>query len=169
MALKGPSREQQEVVIELSIDGEMISQRALESRTLHGLYVKIRNAVRDISGSGGYDIVFVDDTVVRLPTDVSEAEMWRQISARRMLHTNPRIDITDQLFRKAKAVSSLKGLSLKQFITGAIEHELQGTRVRLERCRISLPLVASRHPGSVSVTSERIAALLEEEDLDVSS
>jgi len=79
------------------------------------------------------------------------------------------IDMADELFRKAKAVSSLKGLSLKTFITSAIEHELQGTRVRLERNRISLPLVPSKHPGSVSVTSERIAALLEKEEIDVSS
>lgn len=79
------------------------------------------------------------------------------------------IDLADELFRKAKAVSSLKGLSLKQFITGAIEHELQGTPVRLERRRISLPLVRSERPGSVTVTSERIATLLEKEDLDVSS
>ena len=79
------------------------------------------------------------------------------------------IDIADALFRKAKAVSSLKGLSLKDFITGAIEHELQGTRVRLERNRISLPLVPSKHPGSVPVTADQIAALLAKEEIDVSS
>jgi len=68
-----------------------------KSRTLHGLYLKIRTAVGEMSGPSGYDIVFVDDTVVGLPTDVTEAEMWRQISARRMLFTNPRIDVTDHL------------------------------------------------------------------------
>jgi len=78
------------------------------------------------------------------------------------------IDIADDVFRKAKAVSSLKGLSLKEFITNAIEHELQGTRVRLERTRISIPLVPSKRPGSVAVTPERIAALLESEEMNVS-
>ena len=41
-----------------------------------------------------YDFVIVDDSVVRLPTDVSEAETMRQISARRLLYTDPRVDIT---------------------------------------------------------------------------
>lgn len=79
------------------------------------------------------------------------------------------IDMADELFRKAKAVSSLKGMSLKDFITSAIEHELQGTRVRFETSRVSLPLVPSKHPGSVSVTADQIAALLEKEEIDVSS
>ena len=75
------------------------------------------------------------------------------------------VDLPDKLFRRAKAVSSLEGLSLKQFITRAIEHELEGRSVGLTSRRVSLPIVRSSRPGSVSVSPEKIAALLEHEDL----
>ena len=79
------------------------------------------------------------------------------------------IDLPDAVFRKAKAVSSLQGTTLKEFITRAVEHELAGSAVRLESRRVEFPLVRSKRPGSVRVTPDRIAALLEREDLDVSS
>lgn len=79
------------------------------------------------------------------------------------------IDLPDALFKEAKAVASLRGLSLKEFITGAVEHELEAGEVRLRPKRITLPIVPSERPGSVSVTPEQIAALLEAEDLSASS
>jgi hypothetical protein len=78
------------------------------------------------------------------------------------------IDLPDQVFRKAKAVASLEGVPLKQFITRAIEHELEAGTPSLNPKRVSLPIVRSKHPGSVRVTPERIASLLEAEDLHVS-
>ena len=74
------------------------------------------------------------------------------------------IDLPDQLFKKAKAVSSLQGVSLKQFVARAIEHELETGNLKLSSTRVSLPIVRSQRPGSVSVSPERIAALLEAED-----
>lgn len=79
------------------------------------------------------------------------------------------IDLPDRLFKMAKAISSLQGISLKQFITRAIEHELETRNLNLNSTRVSLPIVRSKNPGSVSVSTERIAALLEAEDLSVSS
>jgi hypothetical protein len=79
------------------------------------------------------------------------------------------IDLPDGLFRKAKAVSSLRGATLKEFITAAVEHELAGSSIRLEARRVEFPLVHSKHPGSIRVTPDRVAALLEGEDIDVSS
>ena len=78
------------------------------------------------------------------------------------------IDLPDQLFRKAKAVSSLRGTTLKEFITQAVEHELAGSAIKLESRRVSFPLVRSKRPGSIRVTPERVASLLEKEDIDVS-
>jgi hypothetical protein len=79
------------------------------------------------------------------------------------------IDLPDSLFRRAKAVSSLKGVTLKEFITRAVAHELESGTVRLTSRRVTLPIVPSSRPGSVSVSPDRIAALLEAEDCDVSS
>ena len=79
------------------------------------------------------------------------------------------IDLPDRLFKTAKAISSLQGISLKQFITRAIEHELETGNLKLSSTRVSLPIVRSKRPGSVSISPERIAAILEAEDLSVSS
>ena len=79
------------------------------------------------------------------------------------------IDLPDVLFRKAKAVSSLQGTTLKEFITRAVEHEIASSAVRLESRRVEFPLVRSSRPGSVRVTPEQVAKLLENEDLHVSS
>jgi Skp family chaperone for outer membrane proteins len=70
-----------------------------KTRTLRALYAKIKTSIAELARTQGYDVVFVDDTVVDLPTDVTEAETWRQISARRMLYTNPQRDITQQVLQ----------------------------------------------------------------------
>jgi hypothetical protein len=50
-----------------------------------------------------YDIVFVDDSIAALPENTTESEMMRQISARRMLYSSPRIDITDFMIAQMNA------------------------------------------------------------------
>lgn len=78
------------------------------------------------------------------------------------------IDLPDALFRKVKAVASLRGTTLKEFVTQAVEHELSGCTIRLESRRVAFPLIRSKRPGAVMVTPDRVAALLEQEDLGVS-
>lgn len=79
------------------------------------------------------------------------------------------IDLPDAVFRKAKAVSSLQGTTLKEFITRAVERELAGSTIRIESRRVEFPLVRSARPGSIRVTPEHLASLLEHEDLHVPS
>ena len=79
------------------------------------------------------------------------------------------VDLPDSLFRKAKAIASLKGLTLKQFITGAIERELSADNVPLKKRRITLPLIPSKRPGSVVLSGEMISRILDQEDVDVPS
>ena len=76
------------------------------------------------------------------------------------------IDLPTELFRKAKAISSLKGITLKSFITMALERELELNALGLEPKRVDLPLVPSKHPGSIQVDSTKIAELLENEDTE---
>lgn len=74
------------------------SLRKLElakSSALRGIYDHIKQAARDLAEENQYDIVFVDDSVVALPDETTEAETWRQISARRTLYANPAIDISE--------------------------------------------------------------------------
>ncbi len=73
---------------------------ARKARTLRTIYEDIKKTVGAIAVDQGYDFVIVDDSVVRLPTDVSEAETMRQISARRLLYTNPQVDITRDVIER---------------------------------------------------------------------
>jgi hypothetical protein len=75
------------------------------------------------------------------------------------------IDLPDDLFTKVKVTASVKGMSMKTFITKAVEHEIEAQTVHLDSRKVELPLVPSKHPGSLSITSEEIAKLLEHEDL----
>lgn len=79
------------------------------------------------------------------------------------------IDLPDELFKQAKAVASLRGISLKDFVTDAVEHALEAGDIKLRPRRITLPIVPSKRPGSVTATTDRIAAILEAEDLSASS
>jgi Skp family chaperone for outer membrane proteins len=70
------------------------------ARMIEALYGQIKQAVQAMSEQNGYDIVFVDDSRAKLPEGVSEAEMTRQISARRMLYAGPHLDVTDELITR---------------------------------------------------------------------
>lgn len=73
-----------------------------EAQTLRRIYGSIKAAIRDEASSNGYDIVFVNDSLGEVPmADVAETS--RQISARRMLYTNPALDITDAIVARMNA------------------------------------------------------------------
>lgn len=74
------------------------------------------------------------------------------------------IDLPDDLFRSAKALSSLRGVTLKTLITRAVERELESATIQFRPRRVEFPLVRSRQPGWVAVTSDMIADLLEKEE-----
>lgn len=74
------------------------------------------------------------------------------------------VDLPNSLFRLAKAAASLRGVSLKQWITGAVERELASTRVSHQAPkRVKLPLVRSKTPGTKELTNEQIAGYLEQD------
>jgi hypothetical protein len=75
------------------------------------------------------------------------------------------VDIPDQLLRRAKAAAALEGKSLKAFLTEAVVHELERSSDRkIVRKKVSLPLVPSKHPGTLQLTSDEIARVLSQED-----
>ena len=82
------------------LDFAMRKLDAEKSKFFRRLYDRIKQAVAATAQENGYDVVFVDDSVVDLPRTATEEEMKRQISARRMLYTNAQIDITDELVER---------------------------------------------------------------------
>ena len=78
------------------------------------------------------------------------------------------IDVPDHLLRRAKAVASLQGKSLKAFVTEAIEARVSNAaRGGPGSRRVQLPLVPSSNPGSVDLDPEAIAGILEAEEVRV--
>jgi hypothetical protein len=69
------------------------------------------------------------------------------------------VDLPDALFRKMKAMAALQGISLKQFITRAIQVELSKPR-ESQGYRVKLPLIRSKLPGSLDLTNVKIEDLL---------
>ena len=75
------------------------------------------------------------------------------------------IDIPDLLFREIKAKASQRGEALKTFMLRAAQAELEAVSTNTGK-PVRLPLVQSKET-SYGLTPERIAALQEDEDLEV--
>lgn len=74
------------------------------------------------------------------------------------------IDLDDSLYKKVKVTAAMNGVSLKEFITHAVERELEASGGEIESRRVRLPLVPSEKPGSLDLSSDDIASVLEQED-----
>lgn len=68
------------------------------------------------------------------------------------------VDLPDDLFRELKSLSARHGISLKTMIRTAVEEEIRKTERRTAR-RLKFPLLASRSPGSLSLTNAEIEDL----------
>ena len=65
------------------------------------------------------------------------------------------IDLPDPLFRQVKSVAALKGSTLKDFIQDALQQAVT-TDGRVRRRRVRLPLIRSKHPGTLHLTNADI-------------
>jgi hypothetical protein len=78
--------------------------------------------------------------------------------------------LPDDVFRRAKAETAMQGRTLRAFILDVVVHELAGaTRSTSDRRRVTLPLVHSRHPGSLRLTADTVAEAMLKEDVHVSA
>lgn len=69
------------------------------------------------------------------------------------------VDLPDDLFRRVKATAALRGTSLKDFITQAIEDELARQKAP-DDYTVKLPLIRSKRPGALHLTNAQIEDLL---------
>lgn len=79
------------------------------------------------------------------------------------------VDLPDTLFRRIKAASAMRGMTLKAFIQAALLRELGRQAPTGPSRRVQLPLVPSSSPGSLELSNDRVAELLEEDEGNVSS
>ena len=69
------------------------------------------------------------------------------------------VDLPDLLFRQMKATATLRGISMKELITTAIETEIFKGQSSNDYS-IQLPLIHSKHPGTLDLTNTEIEDLL---------
>jgi len=76
------------------------------------------------------------------------------------------IDLPDELLREAKIAAVNRGVTLRELVTNALDHELHGTPALSQPLkRLDFPLIRSGVPGSLRITAEDIPRLEEEDDL----
>ena len=69
------------------------------------------------------------------------------------------VDLPDPLFRQMKAHAALLGISIKNFITTAIESQIATTESG-DDYSVDLPLIHSKKPGTLHLTNAEIEDLL---------
>ena len=69
------------------------------------------------------------------------------------------VDLPDPLFRRMKATAALRGSSIKDLITTAIESEIL-KRQSANDYSVQLPLIHSNQPGTLDLSSAEIEDLL---------
>jgi Skp family chaperone for outer membrane proteins len=84
---------------ELKITTEMAQWKleGLRVRALREIYESVREKAAELSRANGWDLVLVNDSLVEVPAVGSQAELMRQISARRVIYGDARIDVTNIL------------------------------------------------------------------------
>ncbi|MGI9014144.1 MAG: OmpH family outer membrane protein [Phycisphaerales bacterium] len=95
----------QEELLTASIEYETwikVKQRLVDREkalVLEKIYNDIKIAIREISESDGYDIVFMNDSAKDLISGPEE-QVQQQISARRIMYARPSIDISSQVIQR---------------------------------------------------------------------
>ena len=69
------------------------------------------------------------------------------------------VDLPDSLFRQMKAHAALRGISIKNFITTAIESQIAASE-NGDDYSVDLPLIRSKKPGTLHLTNAEIEDLL---------
>ncbi len=72
---------------------------------LQDIHRKIRSETVSLAVSQGYDVVMIDDSNIELQIDrqsrvPARVQVQQQIAGKRLLYTNPEIDVTDDLIQR---------------------------------------------------------------------
>jgi len=65
------------------------------------------------------------------------------------------VDLPDPLFRQVKSMAALRGSTLKEFIQDALQRAITSNQ-RVRRHKVRLPLIRSKHPGTLRLTNASI-------------
>lgn len=69
------------------------------------------------------------------------------------------VDIPDAVYRRLKTRAASEGSSAKALILRGVEQVLK-VKGRMSRRRVALPIVRSKHPGTVQLDNARIYEII---------
>ena len=69
------------------------------------------------------------------------------------------VDLPAPLFRQMKATAALRGISIKDLVSAAVESEI-AREESTEEYSVKLPLIRSKRPGTLHLTNAEIEDLL---------
>ncbi len=69
------------------------------------------------------------------------------------------VDLPAPLFRQMKATAALRGISIKDLVSAAVESEI-AREESTEEYSVKLPLIRSKRPGTLHLTNAEIDNLL---------
>ena len=67
------------------------------------------------------------------------------------------IEIEDELYRQVKAAAAIRGRKVKDLVAEGLRIVLRSSHSALPARRIQLPIVKSKKPGTLRLSTERIA------------
>ena len=76
------------------------------------------------------------------------------------------LELPQSLYDQAERAARSQGMSIAAFVARALEEKLNAPQPsRGKGRRVDLPLVPSSHPGTRPLSADRVAELLNEEDV----
>jgi hypothetical protein len=70
------------------------------------------------------------------------------------------VDIPDSMYRRLKSAAALHGCSIKELVLRGVRAELHAQNRRRKRKRVRLPIIASRRPGWLKLSNQKINEIL---------
>ena len=67
------------------------------------------------------------------------------------------IEIDDELYRQVKAAAAIRGRKVKDLVAEGLRIVLRSSHAAHPVCRIQLPIVKSKRPGTLRLSNEMIS------------
>lgn len=70
------------------------------------------------------------------------------------------VDIPDPLYRRLKSMAATRGCSVKSLVLRSVKSELEYKPAKRKKRRVKLPIIGSKHPGSLRLDNRAIHEIL---------
>ena len=71
------------------------------------------------------------------------------------------VDTPDDLYRELKSQAALEGGTVKELILRGVKTTLVDTKASMKPCKLKLPLIEAKEPGTLHLTNQMIYELID--------